>query len=74
MGSRKPIIRKDEQFADMEDALMNALTNLEHANSKVQELLAREEAPVAVSEPSSAEKSEGDVTGTAGDSSVKAEP
>jgi len=46
MGSRKSIIRRDEQFADMEEALNHALASLEDANSRVQELLAREAPPV----------------------------
>jgi len=63
MGSRETIIRKDEQFADMEEALNSALASLEDANSRVQELLSREAPP-----NSSDQNGPGDVTTNSGES------
>lgn len=57
MVSRKSIIRKDEQFADMEEALNQALASLEDANNRVQELLARE-APAVPEAPNGSVEAE----------------
>ncbi len=42
MGNKKSIIRKDEAFLDVEEALAGALAKLEEANSRVQQLLEQE--------------------------------
>lgn len=64
MGSRKPIVRRDEQFADMEEALNKALASLEDANSRVQELLARETEAIPGSPNGSVEAGTGETHNT----------